>query len=345
MLHTLPNELILQVAEQLTSRNEIYCLLLTCKDLSTILQPQLNKEAKKIQDAAAAKKLPLIHFAAFEDSYPIAKLALKLDPTCINTPITIYGTPLVIASWKTFPMMVEFLIANGANPNAQDPEDPLSDTPLSRALRNIITQQRVSPQLTTKRTQVIQQLLDGGADPRISGHNFLNALLDAASKRVPELITSIMETGLMDINTRSPNGGTALHAAVAVDGKGATGVIKELLRYGIDVNAVNDYGHSALFNSCSEDNTVLLIEHGIDVNMVNIEGQTVFHSRAKCPYHGFATRRIREILCCTNLANLSILDNMGRSPLDYAIYTQNMEAIKLLVDYEAIGYASLDGVI
>lgn len=334
MLTTLPNELILEVAEKLTSPGDVYCMLLTTKHLSTLLQPVLDKKVKELKDSAKARKLPLIHFAVFENDISVARIALKLDPSSVNQSITLSGTPLRIASWKSFPRMVEFLIANGANPNAKDPFDLLSDTPLNQALRNIVGQEPCHESMAIRRKEVMEQLIQAGANPSIRGRNGLNALLQAASKGSAELIASIANTGMVDINTRSPNRSTALHVAVAESGDGSYEVIEELLKQGIDVNAVNIYGRTALFNSCTPSGTALLIEYGADANIADLAKQTVLHHRAKCVSHRYSARIIAEIFRSRMPIDLDLLDNMGRSALDYAIYTENKEVVMLLEKYQ-----------
>lgn len=341
MLPTLPNELLLEIAEYLPNTSDVYCMLMTTKDLSTLLQPLLEKAAQKIQDTAKGKNLPLIHFAAFEDDISIAKLALKLDPSSINLSFSFSGTPLRIASWKSFPKLVDFLIANGANPNGKDPFDLLADTPLNQALRNIIRREPGSAAMMIRRKQVIEQLLQAGGNPDIKGRNGLNALLQAATKGIAELITSIVKTGMVDINTRSPNQSTALHAAVTETGPGTDEVIEELLKQGIDVNAVNIYGQTALFNSCTPSGTALLIKYGADINIVDFSKQTVLHHKAKCVNHNYAAAIISEILRSEMPIDVNLLDNLGRSALDYARYTHNEPVVRLLEQFQASSLCKL----
>lgn len=335
MFGTVPHELLFEMGEYLTTNSDAYCIFTTKKHLSKLLQPLLNQATTKIENAAKERKLPLIHYAVYEDSCSIAKLALKLEPHRINESFSISGTPLCIASWKSYPKMVSFLLENGANPNTKDPLDIYAETPLNQALSNIIHSERLTSPKEYKNYQVMELLLAAGANPNIPDKRGLNALLQAASKGNPELIDAILKTGLIDINTQSRNGSTALHFAVAESGDGSAAVVEALLKQRIDTNLKNVHGRTALFKSSTVENTALLIKYGADTNPTDLSGQTIFHHLAGHMSHSFAFKMMKEIILTTLPVAVDQLDNNGWSAMDYARYVQNEAMVLLLEKYQA----------
>ena len=78
----------------------------------------------------------------------------------------------------------------------------------------------------------------------------------------------------MNLHSRIMNGMTSLMYATL---QGETGLVRELLEAGVDVNQVNDDGNNALWFACVNDDLAiieLLIEYGIDIDNQNVNGAT-----------------------------------------------------------------------
>lgn len=334
MLLSLPNELILDIAENFTDTSDVFSLLMTNKRLSNLLQPVLVKASKKILDSAAESYLPLLHYAAQENNLTVAKLALKLDPDCLNKYIDPDGTALHVAAFEGFASVVKFLLDQGADPNAADPfwspGFPL-DTPLHLAISNLAEVQIFSA-FPTVDEGVVTLLLWHGADPNARNENGMNSLLHAARFDLPKIVTAILDTGKIDINSRTVTGSTALHIAV---GRTVHGLVPELLlACGIDVNATNDRGQTALFKSPTESVAALLLEWGATVGVVDYLNRTVLHYLADCTYLADPVGIVRRILRAGGPIDVSLRDINHRSALDYATDRGNEELMTVLWENE-----------
>lgn len=334
MLLTLPNELLLEVLQHLPNTSDVYCLLLTTKQLTGLVQPVLEKAAKRIQDNAKEKRMPLLHFATFENDLTIGKLALKLEPGCINAFHGRRGSALHIASWKGYGKMARFLLAHGANPNAINLASPLGDSPLDLALDNMFQPLSLSSS-PDNHAEVAQQLILAGADPNKLDDRGQNALIQAATGRVPELISTILDTGVVDINSQNNEGETALHLAAWMQDPRAIQIVEILLKRGIDVNAIDRGGATALCFSNKRDVTALLVEYGADVNVADYRGQTILHKLANVTNQAYALMHIQELLNSCFVVDVSLRDSLGYSALDYARYNNNSQVVMLFEGYLA----------
>lgn len=336
MLLSLPNELILEVVENFTDTTDVFYLLMTNKHLSNLLQPVLVKASKEILNSAAKNYLPLLHYAALENRLTNAKLAIKLDPGCLNKYIDPEGTALHVAVFAGFESMVEFLLDQGADPNPVDPNAPpwvLPDTPLHLALSNVAEIQ-IFRAFKTVDEGVVTLLLRRGADPNAVTNNAygMNSLLQAAHFGLPNIVAAILDTGKTDINSRTVTGSTALHIAVRRVESG--GVPELLLARGIDVNATNDLGQTALFQSRNESVTALLLKCGATVGVVDHKNRTVLHYLAEHTYPGDPVLIARQILSAGGPIDVGLRDKYHQSALDYAAHWGNKELMKVLREYK-----------
>lgn len=331
MLHSLPNELILEVVENFTDTTDVFYLLMTNKHLSNLLQPVLVKAGKKMIDSAAESLLPLLHYAAQENKLTSAKLALKLDPGCLNKYIKHEGTALHVAVFEGYECMVEFLLDQGADPNAIDPNPLATLTPLHLALENIAHLQVIGACLTIDQG-VVKLLLRRGANPNAVTENGMNALLHAARLGLPDLVAAILDTGNMNIHSRTASGSTALHLAVGCARPG--GVPELLLARGIDVDATNNVGQTALFLSLHQSLTEQLLKSGATVGMVDNKNRTVLHYLADCIYPAHPELIAKQILSTGGAIDVGLLDINQQSAMDIARNRGNEEFVKMLAEYQ-----------
>lgn len=340
MVLSLPNELILDVVENFTDTTDVYYLMMTCKHLANVLQPVLEKASKAILDSASGSYLPLLHLAAARNERRTAKLALKLDPGCLNRFVTAEGTALHVAVFEGFESMVEFLLNQGADPNPVDPNPHTAaapDTPLHLALSNAIEIEDVYIVETIPMVNegITRLLVRRGADPNALDERGMNALLHAARLGMPSIVAEILDTGLIDINSRSPTGRTALHIAVTADSTAESlEVVELLLQRGIDVDATDIHHETALFSARRESVAALLLKYGATVGMIDRSNRTVLHYLADYPSHIRSATIATLILNTGGTIGVGLTDLNNRSALDYARARNNVDLIEVLERFQ-----------
>lgn len=154
---------------------------------------------------------------------------------------------------------VEQIIAKGANVNTVDSEGWLA---LSRAAAN-------------DRVEVIQTLLNHGANPNMANQNSLGwtPLHAAAVKGRVDAANTLMNRGA-EVNIVTPDGWTPLMFAAR---EGFTGVARALIERGAGVNMANQSGFTPLLLAAynnHESMVQLLIQRGANVNSTDKKGKT-----------------------------------------------------------------------
>ncbi|NOT28164.1 MAG: hypothetical protein HOP16_18945 [Acidobacteria bacterium] len=99
-------------------------------------------------------------------------------------------------------------------------------------------------------------------------------VLDAVKQRNHESIRSLLKERV-DVNTRQPDGATALHWAAHLDDLAAADL---LIQAGADVKVANDYGITPLSLACTNASPAMvarLLKGGADPNAVRPTGETV----------------------------------------------------------------------
>ena len=194
--------------------------------------------------------------------------------------------------------------------------------------------------------RMLQTLLQYGADPNLpdtQGSAPLHYVRNTAC-------CNLLLTHGADIAARNTYGHTALHAETR--GKGSLPLVDTLVKAGIDINAVDKSGESALCNTnvCIEKHTdcveylldngadmgcvtdatnnllhnataydahdimQLLFERGADYTLTDVHGQTILHITARLATSG--TVRFLKRHGLTRM-NTKALDHAGKSAMDY----------------------------
>jgi ankyrin repeat protein len=113
--------------------------------------------------------------------------------------------------------------------------------------------------------------------------------------------------------------------------------LRDLIEKGINLNAVDDYGYSALhiasFKGLNEI-ALFLIDQGINLNLKDKNGQTALHYAALNNQFEIAKALLEKG------ADLSIADVYGNEPLWTAVFNdkgknERLEIIKLFLEYKA----------
>ncbi len=194
--------------------------------------------------------------------------------------------------------MVELLLKYGADPDADGPYGP----PLHMAI-------------TEGHGAVIRRLIDGGADVNVRDGRIgaCTALQYAmwGARRVwrDEVIEILLDAGA-DPRLSADGGGTVLHGAAA---EGLTKWASLFLSHGADINAQTARGstplHSAVWANHTEMATFLL-DHGADINSADQVGDTPLHIAAVNGYASlFALLRERK-------GDPNARNDLGQTPLD-----------------------------
>ncbi|XP_063923686.1 uncharacterized protein LOC135137861 [Zophobas morio] len=174
-------------------------------------------------------------------------------------------------------------------------------------------------------------LLDSGASVNTTGTNNKNALHYAsASKKVNQDIMLLLIAEGINLNARTKNGMTPLYIACL---EGVYENVETLLGFGASVNTDDEHKKNALhYASTSRGinrNTIkLLIERGIDVNAQNENGTTALHLTCLEGVY----ENVETLLNCA--ASINTTDKNNKNALHYASAsrTVNPKIIKLLLN-------------
>lgn len=126
---------------------------------------------------------------------------------------------------------------------------------------------------------------------------------------------------------RRPHGMTAFMCAAK---NGNLSVVELLLQEGVNVNTKNYYGNSALIWACRyefNDIAETLLLAGADVNIRNSENGRVPLAEA---IYREDVEQVKLLLQYG--ANVNICDNRGMPPIRWAIFRNNIELVKILLE-------------
>lgn len=170
--------------------------------------------------------------------------------------------------------MVQVLIKHGANINAQDGfgETALHKAATGGGLEGVPS----SLGFLDKYAKTMRLLLDSGADPHLRDQFDATPLMKSAGLGYKQGVELLIEYGAK-VDTTDDKDNSALIAAAA--GAGGLSLIKLLLKAGVDVNAANADGNTALHVAADHEEGLprtieLLLDNGADAHAVNKEGKT-----------------------------------------------------------------------
>jgi ankyrin repeat protein len=181
-------------------------------------------------------------------------------------------TPLHSAIQRAMPELVQMLIDHGADVNARIEKPlpavsrlgvpvPLGSTPFMLAANYT-------------NLEIMRILLKAGADPKLRSRDQTTALMLAAGVNMLE--------GMDKYGRRWFREGTAPLQQAAQD------TVELCLEVGLDVNAVNSAGQSAIMAGVYFGGTAMtqfLVDHGANINVKNKKGQTPYSVAAFGEYH------------------------------------------------------------
>lgn len=154
--------------------------------------------------------------------------------------------------WKTATLEdVKKELKNGANVNAASDEDT---TALMHAA------------IFNQNPEVIETLIDKGANVNAKNKDGSTALTKAAFNPNPEVIKTLIDEGA-DVNAKSKSGSTAL--MFAASSQKNPDAVKALLKAGADANVIDNDGNIAAINAAVNKNPEI---HSLILQAMDIEG-------------------------------------------------------------------------
>jgi ankyrin repeat protein len=177
---------------------------------------------------STTKNTPLMSAVVHPESYEAARLLIDAGADVHAKKTTDVEVALGRAVIGGDPRTIELLLAQGA---AKDPKSAAA---------------ALSTASFGGKTDVVQLLLSHGADPNLNPEFGGHALNIALLGEEAEVARLLIEKGA-DPNLRSPNGhGTPPMVFAAYNQSGDASVARALVTRGVDVNAANDQGATAL---------------------------------------------------------------------------------------------------
>lgn len=156
------------------------------------------------------------------------------------------------------------LLNHGASIHASAPGDT-DASPLQAASQSALHLQAGGD--FPNRFELIERLLDLGADINASGGSYGNALQRACRNGDIHLVKVLLDKGA-DVNVTDGKNKGALQYSLQA-GRNRLDIMKLLLSNGANVNAQSTEGnafHTACRMGCSKDEISLLLEHGVDIH-------------------------------------------------------------------------------
>ncbi len=290
--------------------------------------PSVIRDSRNFEELIeSVKKTENIHQAIARGHLDRAKELLRENPELVNARRPYGGeTPLSIAiGSQNDPMIVRFLIANGADINVRDRR---GHTPLGTAAAR-------------GRNSMAELLIANGADVNVKsdyGETPLRSAVDSDNKALAELLIA----NGADVNAKDDYGDSPLGAAVFAN-SGARpefSIAQLLIDNGADVNTRNGYGNTPLdvavsFNSVPM--AELLIVNGADVDAKDVNGFTPLHCAVNSSNESMA-----EFLIA-NGADVNIRDDYNNILLHSAVAKGNEAEVNFLITNGADINAINDG--
>ncbi len=185
--------------------------------------------------------------------------------------------------------------------------------------------------VVTERLEIVEYLLQQGADVNTKNLKRSTPLHDAAFKGRVELVRFLLAKGA-DANAQDISNNTPLHEAVAAYGVYITNfryieVVKLLLSFGAVVNNKNNKGETPLHLASKTHNfeiVKLLASKGADVNNQDNAGNTPLHETAK-------TGELKiQLYLLSRGAQIKTKNKEDQTPADIAAQNNHAEMLKLL---------------
>jgi len=158
----------------------------------------------------------------------------------------------------------------------------------------------------------LQALLTSGADVNAVNERGSTPLIEASLRGNNDVVTTLLQHPLIQINIQDNGSDTALHHASA---KGHNDVVTTLLQHPlIQINIKNEAGYTALIAARGHNDVVTtLLKHPlIQINIKNKEGNTALHCAANMGHLDVVKQLV------TASADLTLVNREGKTPVQVA---------------------------
>jgi len=298
--------------------------------------------------------------AAIGGHYEVVKLLLNRGADVNEQPgqgwhswgIPVCSTPLTAATYRGDIEMFDLLLNKGARTDLQDrmhppalhvsveENHPAIMAKLLAAGADIEVEHQgntpLSEAISAGNFAAAQELLKAGANPNhnILQYNHLDRTLlyQAITHDEGELLKLLLNFGA-DVNALSDVGQSSkeppLHIATE---KGSMVMVQVLLEYGADYNWQDDTGWtvSHLAARCHPEILRLLCDdYGVDLSLSLSNGSLPLHSA------GSGGNVVCIEILLAHDVDINTRNNHGRTPLHFAVEKANLQAVKLFIEREA----------
>jgi ankyrin repeat protein len=126
------------------------------------------------------------------------------------------------------------------------------------------------------------------------------------------------------------------HLMKAVEHTRFNSLIRSLINYGAHLDSQNELGQTATMIALNynKDAVELLVKSGADTDIRNNNRETVLHLLAQEHNSGYTNKhkKMVNLLIKSSKFSINSQDNRGYTPIMHAIYNNNVELVKLLID-------------
>ncbi|MDR2944636.1 MAG: ankyrin repeat domain-containing protein [Methanosarcinales archaeon] len=281
------------------------------KKIAALLDGSYAEGGKDAESAAKAGGMSLHEAVIRRDAEAVrARLGLGADVNEISDEERFKGmTPLAAAARAVNTECMEILLAAGADPNFKDGNEMTA----AAYMFSYMTALNVTPDVFTenKAQKAMKMLIEAGLDR--------NGAVDGSSN-------TLLTCACLSPN-RSPGYNHLILRNILID---------EMIRCGIDVNAANKNGQTALMGACllefKENESVILalLENGARTDVSDSAGNTPLIYAAQNPSK-LDAKQITDLLFDFGDTLPDAVNNAGKSALDYATLKDNEMLVKLLL--------------
>ncbi|NOR46379.1 MAG: hypothetical protein GQ534_12410 [Candidatus Delongbacteria bacterium] len=254
-----------------------------------------------------------------QDDLIKVKIIIKADKALLEQKINEYFTPLNYAAVNSKTEIAKFLIDFGADLNAKDKEG-------SSPLHNSAAKSNYD---------ISKYLIDKGADVNFKDMNDVTPLHFACMSGNLEIVKYMVKKGA-EVNAVSKAGNRPVSWSVV---RNQVEAIKFLKENKADVSYINENGQNLLFAAAgrkAKESFKLLLSYGLDINSKDKYNNTPIRNAV------YSGKDMVEFLL-TNGSDPAPKECMngntckieGRTPLHNAMYTNDVEVVKLLIDHKA----------